>query len=110
MEEKTSCRESKSLGGNPSNRIAVGSLVELLPLSLALLGFVRTRKCPDLPKTVHKAPAMDCWGMVRFVSMSSLPMMADFHVIPDELAVIIWLRVWIEVVFRCYWFCIIGEG
>lgn len=90
MEEKTSCRVSKSLGGNPSNRIAEGSLAvdddELLWPSLFVLGFVRTRKCPDLPKTVHNAPAMDCWGMVRFVSISSLPMMADFHVIPDELA------------------------
>lgn len=101
MEEKTSCRESKSLGGNPSNRIAVGSLADDVVVWLLLsfvLGFVRMRKCPDLPKTVHKAPAMDCWGMVRFVSISSLPMMADFHVIPDELAVIIWLGVWLFVV------------
>lgn len=68
--------------------MAVGSLAEELSL---VLGFVRTRKCPDLPKTVHKAPAMDCWGMIRFVSMSSLPMMADFHVIPEELAVCDWV-------------------
>ena len=39
------------------------------------------RKCPDLPKIVHRAPDMACLGRTLLVSISSDA--ADFQVIAD---------------------------
>lgn len=43
------------------------------------MALVRMRRWPDLPKTVHRAPAIACFGKTLFVSMSSDA--ADFQVI-----------------------------